>query len=388
MSETRAAPWWETLAKDFPSQADGTELDAWHPFKVGITAGLDRGLRTLVSALLVSAAGAGFLLRRQLAQEFELLRHYQALADQADAGKSFPAPTRDILVHEMPASALAYRPNGVPHRLLAFESPFRALHPELRKIYAQRRRNRQAFAQHWYHEDGPRPTLIVVHGFGADHYAVNACLLSLRRFYERGYDLLLFTLPFHGYRAEHLSAFSGSGLFAHGLSTFNEAMAHAVHDLRVYIGHLLASGAPSVGITGLSIGGYTSALLAAVDSRLAYCIPNAPVVSPADLAMEWQPIGYLLERLMRRQGIGLVELRHLVACHSPLTYAPKLAGERMLIVGGAGDRMTPPRHVRLLHAHWPGSRLHWYPGNHVLHLGQRAYQDLMLEFMDRHSRAA
>ena len=32
---------------------------------------------------------------------------------------------------------------------------------------------------------------------------------------------------------------------------------------------------------------------------------------------------------------------------------------------------------------WPGSKLHWFPGNHILHLDRRAYLKLMRSFMDR-----
>lgn len=377
-------PWWQRLPADFHRQPDGTEIDAANRIKVGLTAGLDLSLRTLASSLLVPAAGSAFLLRRGLGEELELLRHYEALAEAGVAEQSFPEPARDIAVHEMPSPRFAYRPRGVQHRLLAFDSPFKAQHPALRRDYAKLRRNRRAFAQHWHHGDRPRPTLIVVHGFAADRYAVNTLLMALHRYYQRGYDLLLFTLPFHGYRAEHFSAFSGSGFFAHGLAMFNEAIAHAVHDLRVYLRHLLLAGAPTVGITGLSIGGYTASLLATIDARLSWCLPLAPVVSPADLALEWQPMGCLLQALIRRHGIDIVRLRRAVACHSPLSYAPKLPGERVLIVGGAGDRLTPPRHLRLLQAHWPGSELIWYPGNHVLHLGRDACQRRMLDLMDRY----
>ena len=38
-------------------------------------------------------------------------------------------------------------------------------------------------------------------------------------------------------------------------------------------------GTPSFGVTGISLGGYTSALLAAIDTRLAFSIPNVPVAS-------------------------------------------------------------------------------------------------------------
>ncbi len=74
-----------------------------------------------------------------------------------------------------------------------------------------------------------------------------------------------------------------------------------------------------------------------------------------------------------------------MAVHSPATYPLQLEGDRALTIGGAGDRLTSPRFVRLLHQHWQESHLHWFPGNHVIHLSQGAYLRRMKNFMDRHT---
>jgi len=104
------------------------------------------------------------------------------------------------------------------------------------------------------------------------------------------------------------------------------------------------------------------------------------------MAREWLPMRWLLHAVMRRNGIDVEDLRHALALHSPLSYSPRIAPERLLIIGGAGDRLTPPRFVHLLHQHWQGSALHWFPGNHVVHLQQGVYLKLMRRFMDRHTR--
>ena len=126
-----------------------------------------------------------------------------------------------------------------------------------------------------------------------------------------------------------------------------------------------------------------ASLLAHVDGGLACCIPIVPAVSPIDAFLEWQPTGLLLSQLMRSQGVSVAGMRALMAVHNPLSYAPRVAGERVLIIGGGGDRISSPRHLRLLHAHWPGSSLHWFPGNHILHFGRSAYLQRMHALMDR-----
>ncbi|MCY1283528.1 hypothetical protein D9M68_389160 [compost metagenome] len=379
-SSDPGSPWWERLPEDFSRQADGTELDALHPLKVHGTAAVERVMRTSLSATVAAATLASLSGSGRMQQELEALRFYEPLARAGDAARVFLPPPGDIAIaaRELPGQ-------DIRRVQLRFASPFQPLNPAARPQFEAMRRNAFAHAQHWCHGDRPRPTLILMHGFAADPYWLNAKALSLASFYRRGYDILLFTYPFHGRRAERGDWFSGHGLFGRGLVSFNEAPLHAIHDLRVFIDYLRKRGVGQIGVAGISLGGYTAALLAAVDERLDYCIPIVPAVSPIDGFLDWQPTGLLLSRLMRSQGIGVAELRGLFAVHNPLTYKPCLDGRRMLIIGGAGDRVTTPRHLRLLQRHWPGSELHWFPGNHILHLGRSEYLQRMGELMDRHS---
>ena len=62
-------------------------------------------------------------------------------------------------------------------------------------------------------------------------------------------------------------------------------MAHAVHDFRIFMDYLESRGVNRIGVTGISLGGYTSALLATVEERLHFSIPNVPVVSLPDLVL-------------------------------------------------------------------------------------------------------
>lgn len=374
------SPWWERLPEDFWLHADGTYLDGVHPLKIYGTAALERVMRTSLSATVATAMLASLKGKGRMQAEFDALRFYEPLARAGDASKVFLPPPKGISVEarQLPG-------DDIRRFELSFRSPFQPLNPYARPQFEAMQRNAVAHAQHWCHGDRPRPTLMVIHGFAADPHWLNAHALSLASFYERGHDILLFTYPHHGRRAEQGSWFSGQGLFGRGLVSFNEAPMHAIHDLRVFIDYLQERGVERIGVTGISLGGYTAATLAAVDDRLAYCIPIVPAVSPIDVFLEWQPTGLLLSLLMRRQGVGVAEMRGLLAVHNPLTYASPLDGKRMLIIGGAGDRVTMPRHLRLLQRHWSGSALHWFPGNHILHLGRGEYLERMGELMERYS---
>jgi hypothetical protein len=374
-------PWWNQLPVDYYRRFEPTEIDREHRLKVAGTAVADRVLRTGLGALVSAAMVPPMATSAAVARQRRQLAWYQPHASGAERDQVFvpPAPTA---IESLPRGRFEWRPDGIPARRLRFRSGFEPLHPELRPAWRKAGRNAVSEALYLSHDDGPRPTLIWVHGYTLDSYRINAGGFSLPWLWKKGYDILQVTLPFHGVRAERWHPFSGYGCFAHGFAGFNESMLQAVHDLRVWLGWLLARGAPKVGISGLSLGGYVTAMMASVEPRLAFAIPNSPLVAPIDMALQWQPLGPLLRVLDWRDGVGIAELRHGLALHSPLSWMPLLDPGRLLIISGAGDRFTSPDMVRLLHRHWNGSRLHWFPGNHVLHFQQAHYLRLMKRFMD------
>ena len=228
----------------------------------------DIALRTAIASLLsvtMMPALLGSALRRSESRaEADHLRFYAELGQAQDPALSFPAPTDVPRVSSRPANPVAeWMAKGRVHNI-RFTSSFEAVNPALRDRCRGYVRNNVVHAQHWVHDDGPHPTLCVIHGFMGSPYLFNGLFFSLPWFYRSGYDVLLYTLPFHGQRAEKGSPFSGYGYFAHGFSGFAEAMAQAVHDFRSVIDYLEFTGVDRVALTGMSLGGYTSALLACV----------------------------------------------------------------------------------------------------------------------------
>lgn len=346
------------------------------------SASADVVLRTAAASLVSTTIGPFVLDRGAAHRDARQLDHYRGLvADHDDPRDVFPAPDQAIRVEVAREAPLpvAWKPGRL--RVLRFASPYVPLHPALRNPYLAHQRNRTAWAQHWTHADGPRPTLVVVHGFMASPYWVNRTFFQLPWFYGHGYDILLVTLPFHGRRREAPWHYSGEGLFAGGFSHLTEALAHGLHDLRAWLDHLLAAGAPRVGITGLSLGGYMSSLLAAVDDRLSFSIPNVPVTSLADIVATWAPAGWLVNVALRQVGMDLDQLRSALAVTSPLTWQPRIPHERRFIIAGLGDRLAPPSHAHDLWEHWQRPQVHWFPGNHVLHIEQGAYLRQMGRFL-------
>lgn len=347
---------------------------------VGISAVADIGLRTMAASIVGATLAPIGLLPGRLDVDMAELEFYVALADVADADRSFPRPGPGHRVQATRAARLPTRLHGARVESLRFESRFSALNPAVRTAYAGHRRNGIAHAQHWRHTDGPRPTLCVIHGFMGSPYVFNSAFFSLPWFFAQGYDVLLYTLPFHGARAGRFSPYRGEGLFGGGISHLNEALAHGVHDFRVFVDHLEAQGVEQVGLTGLSLGGYTTALLAAVDDRLALAIPNAAVADMSSLIDSWFPANLLMRHVMPRRGIPTDAFADAVRVHSPLTYPVRLPKERLFVIGGLGDRLAPPEQSERIWEHWGRPRLHWYPGNHILHVNRGAYFKQMKQF--------
>ena len=309
------------------------------------------------------------------------MRFYAELAAEHDPVKSFPAPTEPPRVYSRSANPLAeWIAHGRVHNI-RFDSSFEAINPAMRARWRALQNNNVVRAQHWHHDDGPHPTLCLIHGFMGSPYLLNGLWMSLPWFYRSGYDVLLYTLPFHGRRAEKRSPFSGYGYFANGLTGFAEAMAQAVHDFRSVIDYLQFTGVEKIALTGISLGGYTTALIAGVEERIDAVIPNVPVVSIEAELDEWFPASKLFTVGRKLGKISLDDFAAASAYHSPLNYTPLVPRDRRLIITGLGDRLAPPEQAEMLWHHWDRCALHWFPGNHILHVSQPEYLRRMTRFL-------
>lgn len=345
----------------------------------------DLGLRTaiasLISATMLPKMAMSALRPTDTRAERAALEFYADLAAAKDPAASFPAPTRPPRVSTRPANPIAEWAAHVRVENVRFASSFEAVNPAIRERRLGYARNNVVHAQHWRHDDGPHPTLCLIHGFMGSAYLFNGLFFSLPWFYRAGYDILLYTLPFHGRRAERGSPFSGYGYFADGLAGFAEAMAQAVHDFRSVVDYLEHTGVDRIALTGMSLGGYTSALIAGVDDRIQAVIPNVPVVTPDAAFDDWFPANLLVKLGNRITRADRDLTTAASAYHSPLNYAPLVPKDRRLIITGLGDRLAPPEQAELLWKHWDRCAFHWFPGNHVLHVSQPDYLRRMTRFL-------
>jgi pimeloyl-ACP methyl ester carboxylesterase len=344
------------------------DLDARSKLLLQASIASDLALRTALASVLSAAVVRGTLSRGGR-EDRKRLAFYADLADAADARRVFRSPPSGVRIKQTRLDGDVG--DGGWTELLRFKTPYRALNASFRSEY-DRARNHTVAAHHWRHESGPRKTLCVIHGFGASPVWFNSLFFSLKSFFAEGWDVLLYTLPFHGRRGGRLVP-DGIDMFGAGAARIHEAVIEAVFDFRILLDHLARCGAPRVGVTGLSLGGYISALLAAVDERLDFVIPNAPVAWMPALVSSWLPANLVVGTGRRLLGIPDELLARSFALHSPLSYPAVVPRRRLMIVRGLGDKLAPPEQAAMLWRHWGRPRMHSSAGSHLLHFGRSAY---------------
>ena len=388
-SYERSAPlmpkgrWWEQLDQDFARRPEAFNLARADRLQIGAAAGFDHIVRAIFGTMVGATAIPFGFNPIELRRSMRSVDLYADIAESGDPTRFFREPPSGVRVRTKRGRWFPrFEPDDGICEVLRFDSPFQPVHPDQHKAYLRHADNRVAYARLVRHRSGPRPTIVAIHGFTAEGYLINEWFFALPWFYRMGCDIALFTLPFHGPRQTRFSPFSGHGFFAGGSSRFNEAAAQSVFDFRILLDWLQRSqGVEQVGVTGLSLGGFISAMLASVEDKLAFALPNVPIITVADLMLEWQPIGALMRAALAVSGLSPADARRLVAVSCPLTYPPVLPPERLMIVGGAGDRLAPPKHSRILWDHWNRCRIHWFPGSHSIHLDRGKYLTEMARFM-------
>ncbi|HEY8946347.1 MAG TPA: alpha/beta hydrolase [Polyangiaceae bacterium] len=245
----------------------------------------------------------------------------------------------------------------------AWPSEYTPFSGTIRERYTASAQNQLALARLFLRE-APRPVVVIVHGYMSGHLPLEERLWPIEQLDRLGFDVALFVLPFHGLRGR--SASSIPEFPGNDPRMTNEGFRQAVTDLRGLIGWLRQRGHPRVGLFGMSLGGYTAALTATVEPGLDFLVPIVPLACLADFAREQGSLSDLPQEAATEHA--LLERAYRVT--SPLSLLPRIAPERVLVVGARSDRVTPVGHARKLSTHFRSPILAW-PGGHLLQFGRR-----------------
>lgn len=260
---------------------------------------------------------------------------------------------------------------------IAWTSGYEAVHPEHRQRLTRLSDNGTARAR-WYRHSRPAPTILWAHGWGLGNPRIEERVFPARAFYRLGYDVLLPTLPFHSGRKERNRPRplwpSPSAIIS------TEATAQAVSDLRALVRHCLSRGAPSVGVSGMSLGGFTTSMMVTTEPRLAFAVPFIPFSSVAELLWD-HGAGTPARAAALAQGVDLAALERGMAAASPLYREPLIAPDRILVVAASLDHVTPPRYAEKLAQHFGDARLVRFEGAHLLQVGRSQAFRAILRFL-------
>ena len=265
---------------------------------------------------------------------------------------------------------------GLDYEHLSFESGYEP-HPEepARERWLAYGPNRTGHAWVLRHSDADRPWVMCIHGYQMGRPAVDLYAMEAARFHHRlGLNVMLPVLPLHGPR--RIGRISGDGFLNGDVVDTVHAEANAMWDLRRLLSWARAQGDARVGVIGLSLGGYNTALLSCLDADLACAVPGIPATDFTRLFFRHGPP--LQVRDAAESGIDEDRMREVLSVVSPLVLEPLVPKERRFIFGAVADRLVPADQVRDLWRHWDQPRIEWYQGAHVTfraHPQIRAFMD-------------
>ena len=266
---------------------------------------------------------------------------------------------------------------GLPYRHLRFRSEYEP-HPGEpgRERWLGYEPNRTAHAWLLQHRGRPRPWLVCIPGYRMGAPIVDFTGFRARWLHRRlGMNVAIPVMPLHGPR--RLGWRGGDGYFAGDFIDTVHAQAQALWDVRRLVGWLQDEGAPAVGIYGVSLGGYTAALVACFAENLDCAIAGIPATDFGRLVRSHVP--KVLLRGAEMVGLSVDRLERLLSVVSPFSFRPRIARRRRYLYAGLRDRLAPPEHAHELWQHWEQPRIGWYPGSHVSFLWEPAVKAFLLE---------
>ena len=222
--------------------------------------------------------------------------------------------------------------------------------------------NATAHAWIMRHPGPPRPWLICINGYRTGNPAIDMASFDAKRLHrDFGLNLAFPVQPLHGPRAAGASG--DRVIFAGAMNTVHTA-AQSLWDIRRLKSWITdVEKAPAVGATGLSLGGYLTALLVCFEEDLACAIAGIP---ESDLVRGMRRnVEPLLPPFYEQWGLSWRSLERVNRVVSPLAMDPLVPPERLFIYAGLVDRWVRPGNVKTLWEAWGRPEICWYPGGHL-----------------------
>ena len=266
---------------------------------------------------------------------------------------------------------------------LSWKSGHEVLCPRYQKRHDQSyEANHTAWAR-WIRPGGARrkTALIYVHGWLEPGSWLEEATLFRRWTKVLDADLVHFALPFHGRRSPKSALFSGELFWTADLVRSTEGVRQAICDVRALMVWLRAQGYEEVGVSGLSLGGALTMLLACLEPAPDFAIPIIAHLQLGEV-VESAGIMWRMKRDLASWGVDLAQRQRLFERIGLASYQPLMAPERQLWIEAREDAYIDAQLVLKQWASWHKPPILWLPGGHMtiaMHVG--TLSDRMAGFM-------
>jgi hypothetical protein len=268
------------------------------------------------------------------------LRKHVCTQEEFDTYLSACEPVSRDEFYRVPTMPLFVRAGNY----LEWPSPVKTLFPE----------NQTARARIFLSDQGfGAPTLIFLHAL-MSAYDTGYCRIAagLNR---RGWNAALIHLPYHYSRVPR-GHFNGALAITANLAQNGETLRQAVIEVRQLMEFFRQKGCPEFGLLGTSYGGWVGSLVSFLEKEFRFVSLLQPIVD-IEHAIWYSPVSSVMRRTLLATGIGQGMSRRHAHLTSPLDGQPLCGGDRVLVVGGTYDSISPPAELKQLATVWPGSRL-------------------------------
>lgn len=299
--------------------------------------------------------------RRRLREELSEARKLFDLQGWLKNPRSYhqdPPATTDMTVKKAPFS-------GLPLERFRFDSGFEP-HPQEpgRERWLNYPKVHEAAGWILRHDDyEKRPWIFVVNGYRTGDLRTDLLSFRVKHLYrDLGLNVANVTLPLHGPRA--LGQASGARVLNAGAMNTINTIAHGAWDIRRVLAWLRSEmGAETIGMSGISLGGYMVSLMSCLDDDLACVVAGVP---ESDLVRGTRrQIDPMLPPFYEQWGLSWGPLEQVFTPVSPLAMPSLVPHDRRYIYAGLLDRWVRPGNVKTLWEHWDRPSIHWYQGSHL-----------------------
>lgn len=266
------------------------------------------------------------------------------------------------------------RANGYRRSILQYQSPVQTDIKENRTVKGS-----------YYRPSGKGsfPGVIVIHHAGGEDSLMEKLSKKLAR---QNYAVLKIWLPHYGPRAARNGPKYMSAFMRNGSTSFVRAFRQSVQDLRMafdWLSQRPETSKTRIGMAGFSLGAMIGALLLGVHQRFSRAV--LVLGSGNILSLLKQPVAKKffptqpLKQLLREENLAS-KLKTI----EPLTFAPRVRDDTVLMINGTVDMVIPDQYVRNLQRAMGDQHIQWYlTGHQSLQMIQDRVFQRGLQFMEK-----